>query len=169
MAAREILLLGNPNLYRKSIEVDEAALGDIKRVIDDLHDTIMDFRAHYNFGRAIAAPQIGVFKRVIYMHIGTSIPIINPRLVDMSDEMIEVWDNCMSFPDLLVKLRRHARGKIIYRDLDWNEQSLVLGGDLAELLQHEYDHLDGILATQRAIDDRSFAMKSQMDKVDQRV
>jgi peptide deformylase len=169
MAAREILQLGNPKLHRKSIEVDKAELDDIKRVIDDLHDTIMDFRARYNFGRAIAAPQIGVFKRVIYMHIGTSIPIINPCLVDMSDEMIEVWDNCMSFPDLLVKVRRHARGEIIYRDPDWNEQSLVLGGDLAELLQHEYDHLDGILATQRAIDDRSFAMKSQMDKVDQRV
>jgi peptide deformylase len=165
MAAREILLLGNPHLHRKSIEVEEAELDDIKSVIDDLHDTIMDFRAHYNFGRAIAAPQIGVFKRVIYMHIGTSIPIINPRLVDMSDEMIEVWDNCMSFPDLLVKVRRHARGKIIYRDPDWNEQSLVLGGDMAELLQHEYDHLDGILATQRAIDGKSFALKSEIDKI----
>ncbi|HER00214.1 MAG TPA: peptide deformylase [candidate division Zixibacteria bacterium] len=166
MAVCEILRLGNPKLHQKSEDVEKSELDDIKRVIDDLHDTIIDFRARHNFGRAIAAPQIGVFKRVIYMHIGTSIPIINPRLLDMSDEMIEVWDNCMSFPDLVVKVRRHAGGKIIYRDQDWNQQSLVLGGDLAELLQHECDHLDGILATQRAIDNRSFALKSEMDKLE---
>ena len=165
MAVREILLLGNPKLCQKSKEVTESELDQIRLVIDDLHDTIMDFREKYNFGRAIAAPQIGIFKRIIYMHIGTSIPIINPRLVDMSDDMMEVWDNCMSFPDLLVKVRRHAKGRIIYRNMNWQEQDLVLGGDLAELLQHEYDHLDGILATQRAVDDKSFALKSEMDKI----
>ena len=169
MAIRDILQLGNPKLYQKSEEVKKDELEFIMRVIDDMHDTIMDFRQRYNFGRAIAAPQIGVLKRVIYMHIGTSIPIINPRLVDMSEEMMEVWDNCMSFPDLMVKVKRHAKGKIIYRDPDWNEQDLVLGGDLAELLQHEYDHLDGILATQRAIDSKSFALKSELDKIKEKV
>jgi peptide deformylase len=169
MAVREILKLGNPKLYQKSDEVKEDELDEIKHVIDDMHDTIMDFRERYNFGRAIAAPQIGVFKRVIYMHIGTAIPIINPRLVNMSEEMMEVWDNCMSFPDLMVRVKRHAKGKITYRDSDWNEQDLVLGGDLAELMQHEYDHLDGILAIQRAINSKSFALKSEFDKIKDKV
>jgi peptide deformylase len=165
MAVREILKLGDPRLYEKSDEVKQEELEDIKRVIDDLHDTMIDFRDKHNFGRAIAAPQIGVFKRIIYMHIGVPVVLINPQLVDMSDEMIEVWDNCMSFPNLLVKVRRHKKGKVIYRDPEWKECDLMLGGDLSELIQHEYDHLDGILATQRAIDSKSFALKSEEKKI----
>jgi len=98
------------------------------------------------------------------MHIGIPVVLINPRLVDMSNNMVEVWDNCMSFPELLVKVRRHAKGRVVYRDIEWKECDLVLGGDLSELLQHECDHLDGILATQRAIDEKSFALKSEEDK-----
>lgn len=161
MAVRDILKLGDARLYEKSAEVKQEELEDIMRVVDDLHDTITEFRDKYNFGRAIAAPQIGVFKRIVYMHIGVPVVLINPKLVDMSDEKVEVWDNCMSFPDLLVKVKRHKRGRIVYRDMEWKECDLILGGDLSELLQHECDHLDGILATQRAIDDKSFALKSE--------
>jgi len=74
------------------------------------------------------------------------------------DEMMEVWDDCMSFPELLVKVKRNKRCKIHYKDLDWKNN--VLEGDLSELLQHEYDHLDGILAVQRAIDNKSFKIKN---------
>ena len=99
------------------------------------------------------------------MHIGVPVILFNPRLEDMSEEMIEVWDNCMSFPDLLVKVKRHRNGRVVYHDLEWKECDLVLGGNLSELLQHEYDHLDGILATQRAIDGKSFALKSEEEKL----
>ncbi len=163
MAVREILQLGNPELYRKSEEVSRDELESLKPVVQDLHDTLMAFREKYNTGRAIAAPQIGVFKRLIYMHIGTSLVFVNPRLVDKSEDMIELWDDCMSFPDLLVKVRRHKKCRIEYRDLEWNQSDLLLGGDMSELLQHEYDHLDGILAVQRAIDGHSFALRSQKD------
>ena len=67
----------------------------------------------------------------------------------------------MSFPELLVKVHRHQRCRITYSDENWKEQSMILEGDLAELLQHEVDHLDGILAVQRAINEKSFALKSQ--------
>ncbi len=161
MAVREILLLGNPKLFEMCAPVQEAQLAEIKPIIQDLHDTLMAFREKYNAGRAIAAPQIGVMKRMVYMHIEEPVVFINPVLDLKSTTMMELWDDCMSFPELLVKVHRHQRCRIIYRDENWEEQSMGLEGDLSELLQHEVDHLDGILAVQRAIDDRSFALRSQ--------
>jgi peptide deformylase len=167
MAVKEILKLGNPELYEKSEQVWPDELDYIARVTDDLRDTLLDFRERHGFGLAIAAPQIGVKKRLVYAHIGTDLILVNPVLKDMSEEMIELWDNCMSFPELLVKVHRHKKGQIDYRDLNWSEQNLVLGGDLSQLFQHECDHLDGILAVQRAVDDKSFALKSERAKLDQ--
>ena len=122
--------------------------------------TLLDFRNKYNAGRAIAAPQIGVMKRLIYMHIDKPVVFINPTFKDQSEVMV-VWDDCMSFPDLLVKVRRHKSCTIVYRDMDLNEKQMQLADDLSELLQHEYDHLDGILAVSRAIDPHSFALENQ--------
>ncbi len=162
MAIRPILLLGNPRLYEKSRPVLAQEMEALQAVVADLHDTLIGFRERYGVGRAIAAPQIGVMKRLVYMSIdGVSTVFINPRLEDKSEQMMEVWDDCMSFPDLVVKVKRHASCRIRYRNQDWKDESMHLHGDLSELLQHEYDHLDGILAVTRAIDDRSFALKSQ--------
>ena len=162
MAIRPILLLGNPRLYEKSRPVLEQEMEALQAVVADLHDTLIGFRERYGVGRAIAAPQIRVMKRLVYMWIdGVSTVFINPRLEDKSEDMMEVWDDCMSFPDLLVKVRRHASCRIRYRNQDWKDESRHLHGDLSELLQHEYDHLDGILAVSRATDDRSFALKSR--------
>lgn len=161
MAAREILLLGNPRLFEMCEPVREAQLEQIKPIIQDLHDTLMAFRQKYNAGRAIAAPQIGALKRIVYMHTGEPVVFINPVLDLKSTEMMELWDDCMSFPELLVKVHRHQRCRIRYRDENWEEQSMALEGDLSELLQHEVDHLDGILAVQRAIDEKSFTLRSQ--------
>jgi peptide deformylase len=141
--------------------VTEAEIDDTKPLSQDLHDTLMDFRKRFSAGRAIASPQIGVMKRLIYMHINEPVVIINPKIDWKSREMIEVWDDCMCFPDLLIKVLHHQRLRLIYRDLDWKERSMDLEGDLSELIQHEYDHLDGILAVSRAIDGKSFALRSQ--------
>lgn len=161
MAVREILLLGNPKLFEMCELVQETQLAEIKPIIQDLHDTLMAFREKYNAGRAIAAPQIGEMKRVVYMHIEHPVVFINPVLDLKSTEMMELWDDCMSFPELLVKVHRHQQCRITYRDENWEKQSMALEGDFSELLQHEVDHLDGILAVQRAIDHRSFALRSQ--------
>lgn len=156
---REILLLGSPSLYEASSAVTREELPELAEAVRDLHDTLLDFRAAYGAGRAIAAPQIGLQKRLIYMFINKPTVFVNPVLSFSDDEMMEVMDDCMSFPNLLVKVKRHRRCAIHYRDLDWRERELRLEGDLAELLQHEYDHLDGILATMRAMDDKSFYLK----------
>ena len=156
---RTILLLGDPELYEVSEEVKIEELQQMKQVQEDLKDTLLAFRARYGTGRAIAAPQIGVKKRVIYRHLDTPVLFINPRLSFPEQDMIDVLDDCMSFPDLLVRVKRHKRCIIYYKDLEWNDCSMELEGDMSELIQHEYDHLDGILATLRAVDKRALVMK----------
>ncbi len=161
MPVREILLLGNPILLKRCEDVRLDELGAIGPAIQDMHDTLLDFRSRYEAGRAIAAPQIGVLKRLVYMYINEPVVFINPVLDQLSDEMFELWDDCMSFPELFVRVRRHSRCRISFRDLNWSEQQLHLEGSLSELLQHEADHLDGILAVSRAVDGSSFALRSQ--------
>lgn len=156
---REILLLGDHRLYEASEPVRREELPALAEVVHDLHDTMADFRARYGAGRAIAAPQIGVRKRLIYMNVDGPAVFINPVLSFPDDETMEVLDDCMSFPGLYVRLMRQRRCVVRYRDMDWAARESVFEDDLSELFQHEYDHLDGILATMRAIDDRSFVMK----------
>ena len=86
---------------------------------------------------------------------------VNPVLTPDGPEMMELWDDCMSFPDLLVRVRRHKKCRLTFRDAAWRHRQIELEGDLSELLQHEYDHLDGILAVSRAIGARHFALRSQ--------
>jgi peptide deformylase len=161
MAVREILRLGNPRLYEASELITEEESRTLKRVVEDLHDTMMNFREQYQAGRAIAAPQIGVMKRLVYMNITEPVVFINPVLAPRSDLRMEVWDDCMCFPDLLVRVLRYRNCHITYRDQDWAERRMNLDDDLSELLQHEVDHLNGILAVSRAIDAQSFALRSQ--------
>ena len=153
---KEILKLGDPRLY----EISEAVVEDEREKIGvwvaDLHDTLMGYRKEYGAGRAIAAPQIGIKKRLLYMYTDKPYIFVNPVLDFPDGETYELMDDCMSFPGLLVKVRRHKRAVIRYLDEDFCEKEMALEGDLSELLQHEYDHLDGILATMRAVDERSF-------------
>lgn len=161
MAIREILLLGNDLLYNVSQDVKQDELDRAHRVAGDLQDTMLDFRRKYGFGRAIAAPQIGEFLRMIYMNFDNqSYVLLNPRL-EFGTEEFQVWDDCMSFPGLEVKLNRFRKTQIFYKDLQWQDCMLEFTDDLSELIQHEYDHLDGILAVQRAIDQKSLRINKK--------
>ncbi len=152
----DLVLLGDSRLHEVCTPVTEAELPEVKQIVADLHQVLMEFREVYKAGRAIAAPQLGYMKRIIYMHIDRPVVFINPVFSDESEELFELWDDCMSFPNLLVRVRRHRRVTINYTDENWQPQSWSLTDDLSELLQHEVDHLDGILCTMRAIDDKSF-------------
>ena len=156
---REILLLGDPRLYEISEEVKREELEELRPVFEDLFDCIRGIRRDYGFGRAIAAPQIGVMKRLICVLTDKPYVIINPTLEFVGDETMELMDDCMSFPKLLVRVRRYRHCILRYTDENWERQEKKMDDDMAELIQHEYDHLDGILATMRAIDNKSFVMK----------
>jgi len=152
----DLLLLGEPLLYQVSEAIKPEELKEVKSWVHDLHEVMEDIRRKYNFGRAIAAPQLGNMKRLIYMNIDKPLIFINPKIISKSEEMFEVWDDCMCFPNLLVKVLRHKTIEIEYLDENWKLQKSVFENDLSELFQHEFDHLEGILCTMRAIDNKSF-------------
>ncbi|OUQ79202.1 peptide deformylase [Flavonifractor sp. An100] len=161
---REILTLGNPQLYEVSDPVTEEDKEALSGWITDLHDTLMAYRKTYGAGRAVAAPQIGVKKRLLYMYLDRPYVFVNPRLTFPDGEKYTLLDDCMSFPGLCVRVERYKRAVIHYQDQEFREQEMALEGDLSELLQHEYDHLDGVLATMRAVDNKSlFLMQMKRD------
>jgi peptide deformylase len=152
----DLLLLGDPRLYQASQPILKSELPLVSSWVTDLHQVMQEIRARYNFGRAIAAPQLGIMKRLIYMNVEKPVVFVNPELADLSDEMFAVWDDCMCFPNLLVSVSRHRSITVRYVDELWQPREWKMENELSELLQHEYDHLNGILCTQRAIDEKSF-------------
>ncbi len=165
MAIKEILLLGNSVLRKKCAVVKKANDPAVRKTIDDLTDTLDNFRKQKGFGRGIAAPQIGVSSRVIVINVEGLLALINPKIVSRSKTMMTLWDDCFSFPDILVKLKRHSKISVKYSDQDGKERQLDANGGLSELLQHEIDHLDGILAIDRATDSRHIILRSEYDKM----
>lgn len=164
MAVREIVQLGDPRLWKACPSVTATAAESVQRTIVDLSDTLAAFRAEHGFGRGIAAPQIGDLARIIYIHMpdsGISGALVNPEIDWASDEEIEIWDDCFSFPDLMVRLYRRREIAIQYLDSAGEARQLRTDGSLSELLQHEIDHLDGILAVDRARSARDLATRSQ--------
>lgn len=167
MAVRDILQLGNPMLYKSATAVDDPSDLGVQQVISDLRDTLGAFREEHGFGRGIAAPQIGSLVRVIYIRMSDGAfdgPLINPVITSRSNETIEYWDSCFSFADLLVRVRRARSITVRYLDGGGQEQILEATDDLSELLQHEIDHLEGILATQRAVSDQAFMTRAEWNR-----
>ncbi|MFC2112053.1 peptide deformylase [Bacteroidota bacterium] len=161
----KILKIGHPDLYRLCDPVRQEEISGFGTSIELMGECIIAFRKKYGQGRAIAAPQVGIQKRIIVINIDRPYPIYNPEFIEKSDQMVEIWDDCMSFPELFVKVQRHYSLKMRFRDENWEEQVWELEGDMAELLQHEYDHLDGILATMRAIDEKSFKWREPKNEL----
>ncbi len=152
----DLILLGDERLYEVCKPVEKSELHLVSEWVADLDNVMKEIRLKYNFGRAIAAPQLGIMKRLIYMNIDKPFVFINPKFTFMSEEKFELWDDCMSFPNLLVKVKRHKKVILQYLDENWEPLEWEMENDLSELLQHEYDHLDGVLCTMRAIDSKSF-------------
>lgn len=155
----DILKLGDPKLYERCDPVKESELPLVEDWVCQLHEAMEDIRKVYGFGRGIAAPQLGVMKRLFYLNLDRPYVIINPELKNLSESKFELWDDCMSFPNLLVKVARHESLILDYLDENWEKRSWKVSGAVSELIQHEYDHLDGVLCTMRAIDTKSLKWK----------
>jgi peptide deformylase len=155
----DILKLGDPRLYEMCEPVLESELALVPDWERQLHEAMEDIRRVYQFGRGIAAPQLGIMKRMFYLNLDRPYVILNPELKNLSDEKFELWDDCMSFPNLLVRVERHESLTLHYRDENWKPQIWEVTGAISELIQHEYDHLDGVLCTMRAMDQKSFKLK----------
>ena len=159
MAVRRILQLGDPALRAISQPIPPFEAGD---VLTDLADTLIDFRQTHGFGRAISAVQIGSAVRVILIDFEQfHYELIDPVIVWVAAEKIRMWDDCFSFPNLMVHLKRHIALGLKYRDREGKSHELEAEGALAELIQHEMDHLDGVLAVDHALDRDSFCTREE--------
>lgn len=171
MPSRDILQLGNPTLWMKSERIDDFSADAQIALARDLSDTLGRFRETTGYGRGIAAPQIGVLKRMIFIRMrptGFCGPLINPRVVWESEARMELWDDCFSFPELMVRVSRAVEVRVDYQDERGQSRSIKAEGDLSELLQHEIDHLDGILAVERAISSQAFATRTEWERIKRR-
>ena len=141
--------MGDPLLRRVSALV--AQPGDAADLLRDLSDTLAEFRRTHGFGRGISAIQIGDARRVIFLRVeGIPYELLNPEYVEKSVETFELWDDCFSFPNLMVRLRRHTAVRVRYQTPLGGWAELAAQDALSELIQHEMDHLEGILAVDRA-------------------
>src|SRR5215468_11234005 len=161
--APPILVLGDPRLRVRcsAIEaVDAAELAQLAAALAGARDRL-------GFGRAIAAPQIGLPRRIVMVDLGAGpFPVINPEITWRSDELFELWDDCFSVPDRLIRVRRHRSISLAFRDRRFVRRTWEqLPIDLAELLQHEIDHLDGVLMVDRAISDDAVRPIDQRGKL----
>ena len=168
MPIRPILQLGNPLLRQKAAAVENPTARDIHDLVQDLADTLAHWRAETGYGRGIAAPQLGELKRVIFLQLpgGDPWPLINPEIIERSEGKIIVWDACLSFLSIFMQVERHREITVRYQSLNGERREFAAGDDrnLSELLQHEIDHLDGILAIDRVVDLKTICSREEFEK-----
>ena len=146
MPIAPILQLGNPRLREPSAIVVEPDGPGVRSLAADLLDTLRAHRQRTGYGRGIAAPQLGTLERVIHVELDGSRTLVNPVITAQSDATMEIWDFCFSYFSIFFPVRRHVLVEVKYQDPQGRDRRIEATGHLAELLQHEIDHLDGVLA-----------------------
>jgi peptide deformylase len=168
MPVRPVLQLGDPLLRLKAVAVEDPSAQEVHDLIRDLADTLAHWRAKTGYGRGIAAPQLGVSQRVIFLKLPgvEPWPLINPEIIERSEETITVWDACLSFLSIFMQVERHRQITVRYKNLEGETLEFDAGDDrnLSELLQHEIDHLDGVLAIDRVVDLRTICTREEFEK-----
>jgi peptide deformylase len=164
MVIRDTVLLGDPRLR----EVSEIVVFDkrLPQILEDLKDTLTEHQRIYGMGRGLAAPQIGYNKRVVYVQTPVFTGyLINPDIVWRSKEEFELWDSCFSMEaKFFVKINRRKSIKVKYID-EFNEfHNETFRDDMSELLQHEIDHLDGIICSDHLLDPKNIVMRQEWEK-----
>lgn len=162
MAIREVLKMGDPRLLVPANPVEDFASIELARLIVDMHDTMRSLN-----GAGLAAPQIGVGLRVVIFEVDTNprypdvekVPLtvlINPLLTPLSDDLEEGWEGCLSVPGMRGLVPRHAA--LRYQGFDAKGQPIdrSVKGFHARVVQHEVDHLNGVLYPMRVRDLRNF-------------
>jgi peptide deformylase len=168
MAVRTVLQLGDPGLREVAKRVENPAAPEVRALMEDLADTLAHWRKATGYGRGIAAPQLGVNLRVIFLRLPGEDPwpLVNPAITERSAEKIMVWDACLSFLSIFMKVERHREITVRYQDLSGESHEVRASEErnLSELLQHEIDHLDGILAVDRITDIKTMCTREEFEK-----
>ena len=169
MSILKIARLGHPVLHKKAIFIKNLQDPKIQKLIKDMTETMSDAQ-----GIGLAAPQVYVNKQIMIFRIPSeedenkdkSIEItvlINPKLSNISDETNDDWEGCLSIPGMSGLVKRFS--KIKYEGLDMNGNIIkrTAEGLHARIVQHEYDHLMGILYIYRLVDSRAFGFNDEIE------
>ena len=169
MSILKIARLGHPILYKKASLVDNIAEPGIKKLIHDMSETMIDYK-----GIGLAAPQVHTSKRIIIFRMfddqekeSNEIKItalINPKITKMSEETDNHWEGCLSIPGMLGLVKRPS--SIIYEgfDMNGNKVQQKAEGRHARIVQHECDHLDGIVITHRLVDRNAYGYEDEIEE-----
>ena len=167
MAILKIAKLGHPVLLKKTNEISKLSDIDLKKIIYDMSETMIDAN-----GIGLAAPQVHLSHRLfIYRNpdieeeekIKVSI-LINPQIEKLSDDTEDDWEGCLSIPGMSGLVRRSKKIKYSGIDLNGEKVSGEADGLHARVIQHEFDHLNGILYTSRLADKRAFGYSEEIEK-----
>ena len=170
MAVRRVLKMGDPMLYQQAAPVEKFDTGELDGLIADLFDTMAALN-----GAGLAAPQIGVSQRVVIFEVTANprypdvepVPttvLINPVLTPIGAEMEEGWEGCLSVPGLRGRVSRHRRLRYTGFDAAGNPIDRTVSDFHARVVQHECDHLDGILYPMRMDDLTTFGFADEMGR-----
>lgn len=159
-------MIGNPKLREKSSDITK--FGDeLHLIIQDLKDTLTYLQEAKEIGRALAAPQIGHMKNVIYYGLPNDpFVMINPKITRKTDEKFWVWDSCFSFDvAFFVEILRHKEITVEYLNEKGETIEKNFSDDLSELVQHETDHLIGVLATDHLTDVKRIMLREEWERM----
>jgi peptide deformylase len=163
MAVKDIVLMGDPKLRQKSKPISEEDIhtDDIQTLIDDMVETASQTPENGFITAGLAAPQVGEQKRLFLVIKDGSDKkepqyevYINPDIDIESGEVVDSEESCLSTPHLCGVVKRYKEIKISYLDREGKRQKKKVSGDQAIFMQHENDHLDGILWVDKQVDTR---------------
>ncbi len=155
MATREIIIVPHPTLRKKAEKVTDFG-PELQQLIEDMIDTL-----HEESGSGLAAPQLNVSKQVILVEFGSEedeeIPpklyvTINPKITRFSQQMVTGAEGCLSIPGLMGEVDRSEEVVVEGQDRNGEPLKMSLQGWAARIFQHEIDHINGILYSDRAIE-----------------
>ena len=168
MPVREVLRMGHPVLRERAKPVENFGTPELRALLEDMKETM----AAKN-GAGLAAPQIGVGQRLVIFGVDHNprypdaepVPftvLVNPKLVMLTREVEEDWEGCLSVPGMRGVVPRYTKLRYSGFDIDGNPIERVAEGFHARVVQHECDHLDGILYPQRMTDMTRFGFNEEL-------
>jgi len=168
MAVREVLRMGHPVLREKAKPVEKLGSAELKQLVNDMKETMA-----FKNGAGLAAPQIGVSQRVVIFGVSKNprypdaeeVPftvLVNPKLTMLTREVEEDWEGCLSVPGMRGVVPRYTKLRYTGFDENGNAIDRVAEGFHARVVQHECDHLDGILYPQRMTDLSRFGFNEEL-------
>ena len=169
MSILKIARLGHPILYQKAALIEDITQPVVKKLVQDMTETMLDAK-----GIGLAAPQVHVSKQIIIFREQEDkdtenkeikiVAIINPKIYKISDDTDNQWEGCLSIPGMLGLVKRYT--SISYKGFDVNGNIIQqnVNGLCARIIQHEYDHLMGIVYTDRLVNKKAYGYEDEIEE-----